>query len=587
MGAKMRGMQVLQGISVGPGVAIAKAFVLEREGHFCPIRRTLSETELEGEIRAFREAVSRTGQDFQRARERVDDKLGSGHGAIFDAYGLILRDPLLVEGTIEMARKNRVNLAYAFFRTFAEFAGAMESMDDEYLKERKVDIEGVGWQVLKNMAGDEKRSLKTVREPIVLLADDLSPADTADLPRVKIAGFVTVAGSRTSHTAIVAQALELPALVAVTGLRDVEVAGGTVIVDGLEGKLILDPDEATLASYRRAQRVSVQRRQDMRKLSRLPAETTDGHRVSLQANLELPLEVAAAQNGGAEGIGLFRTEFLFLNRERMPDEDEQFSWYVRVVRQMGARPVVIRTVDLGGDKLLALAGQVKEMNPFLGLRGIRMCLANQDLFRTQLKAILRASAHGQVHLMFPLISSVEELRQANSIVEDVKSELKSARVRFDPEIPVGVMIETPSAALVADQLAREAKFFSIGTNDLIQYAIAVDRGNQSTNYLYESLHPAVLRLTRMIINMAHTGQIKVAVCGELAAHPLAGMLLLGMGVDGFSVSPVSLFETRRRIRSVSFMDAREVAQEALTLPTAQAVRELVRSRLGGPETAAP
>ena len=574
-------MRVLKGIPVSPGVSIARPFVLEREGRFCPLRRTLNDAELAREVKMLQEAVAKTEKGFQESRARLEERLGQGHGAIFDAYLLMLRDPLLADSAIEMAKAQHVNVAFAFFRTRQGLAKTVASLNDPYLRERMADVEGVGWHVLKNLAGDDRRMLKAVKEGVVILADDLSPSDTVDLPRDKVMGFATVAGSRTSHTAIVAQALELPALVAVTDLRDVEVGEGAVILDGFEGKLFLEADQATLDYYRRQQRVALQRRQEIRKSRQLPAETTDGHRVGLLANIELPLEVAAAQNVGAEGIGLFRTEFLFLNRDRLPDEQEQYQWYQKVVRQMWPKPVVIRTLDLGGDKFVNQTGSVKEMNPFLGLRGIRMCLANRDMFRTQLRAILRASVHGEVHLMFPLVSSVEEFRQASAVVEEVKAELKAARIRFDQDLPVGVMIETPSAALVADQLAREARFFSVGTNDLIQYAIAVDRGNESTTYLYEVLHPAILRLVNMVINMAHAAQIKVTVCGELAAHPLAAVLLLGMGLDSFSVSPVSFFEAKRLVRRTSFVDAREVTQEALTMPTAEAVRELVKARLTG------
>ena len=573
-------MQILKGISVGPGVAIAPPFLLEREGRYCPLRRTLTDAEVEREIRQFREALSRTEKDIRRTRAHVTAKLGKGHGAILDAHLLILKDRLLVDATIDEARKQKVNVAYAFYNAVQKFSGLMADLEDKYLSERTTDIEDVGWQVLRNLIGGERRSLKSLKRQVIVLADDLTPAETAEIPRDRVAGFGTVAGSRTSHTAIVAQALELPALVAVTGLRDVAVGAGLVVLDGEEGVLILDPDEATLDHYRRRQKVSVQHRKDLQKLTELAPETPDGHRVRLLANLELPLEVQAARNAGAEGVGLFRTEFLFLNRETMPSEEVQYHWYRNIVRQMAPQPVVIRSLDLGGDKLAAHSGGVQEMIPFLGLRGVRMPLASRELFRTQLRAILRASVHGKVELMFPLVSSVEEFRQAARFVETVKSELKSERVKFDEKLPVGVMIETPSAALVADLLAREAAFFSIGSNDLIQYAIAVDRGNQSTNYLYEPLHPAILRLIRSTIEMAHAAGIRVTVCGEIAADPLAGVLLLGLNLDAFSVSPVSLSETKRIIRETSFADAKATAEEALTLPTAQAVKELVWSRLG-------
>jgi len=573
-------MKILKGIPVAPGVAIAPAFPLEHEGRHCPLRQTVSPADLEREIRQFHAALAQTAAGIERTRERVAEKLGKSSVAVLDAHLLILKDPMLVDATIETARTERVNVSYAFYKTVEKFAAIVASFGDEYLRERTNDVEDVGWQVLRNLTGGERRTLKSVREKVIVLAEDLTPAETADIPRDTVVGFATVTGSRTSHTAIVAQALEIPALVAVTELRNVSVGEGPVIVDAREGVLILDPDEATLNYYRRQQRVDDQRRKDLKKLTQLKPETPDGRRVSLMANLELPIEVGAALGNGAEGIGLFRTEFLFLNRDKNPDEEEQYAWYRKIVQQMAPRPVVIRTLDLGGDKAISQDAAAREMNPFLGLRGIRMCLADTELFRTQLRAILRASAHGKVEIMFPMISSVEEFRQAARVVEDAKAELKSERIKFAERVPVGAMIETPSAALVADLLAKEAAFFSIGSNDLIQYAIAVDRGNQAINYLYQPLHPAILRLIRMVIDMAHAGGIKVTVCGEVAADPLAGVLLLGLGLDTFSVSPVSLSETKRIIRATSFADAKAVAAEALTLPTAQAVKELVRSRLG-------
>ncbi len=573
-------MQILKGIAVAPGVAIARPFVLEQEGRSTPLRQNVTPAEHELDVRQFREALAATESGIRKTKARLEGKLGLGHGAILEAHLQILKDPLLVEATIEEAKKHEANIAWAFDRTVKEFSRLIASVGDEYLRERSTDIEDVAWQVLRHMSGQDRRSLKDVKERVIVLADDLSPSETSDIPRDRVVGFATIAGSRTSHTAIFAQALELPALVAVTGLRDARVSDVTVILDGLEGQLILDPDPATLERYKRLQRVADQRRKDMKAIAKLPAQTPDGHKVELLANLELPIEAEAALNGGAEGIGLYRTEFLFLNRDKLPTEDEQFEWYRQVVSRMAPRPVVIRTLDLGGDKFLATQGEAKEMNPFLGLRGIRMCLANREVFRTQLRAILRASAHGTVEIMFPMISSVEEFRQAVRCVEEAKSELKSDGIKFRDAIPVGAMIETPSAAIVSDLLAKEAAFFSIGSNDLIQYAIAVDRGNQSTTYLYEPLHPAILRLIKTVIDSAHAERIRVTVCGEIAADPLSGVLLLGLGLDAFSVSPVSLAQTKRLIRSLPRAEAKALAIEALALPTAQAVKELVRGRLG-------
>jgi len=573
-------MQILKGIPVASGVAIAPPFLLERKGVFCPLRRTLSDAEVDRDVALFKEAIARTAVGIRRTKERLERRAGKGHGAILDAHLMILKDPLFVGETIEESRREHVNVSWAFYQTMQKFAQLVASVGDAYLRDRTNDIEDVGWQVLRNMTGSEKRNLHNLKEPVIVIADELTPSETSDIPRERVVGFATLAGSRTSHTAIIAQALEIPALVGVAGLRDVAVGEGQVILDGGEGVLILDPDEATLEEYRRRQRVSVQRRKDLRKIAVLKTETSDGHAVSLLANLELPVEAPAALKSGAEGVGLFRTEFLFLNRDTIPDEEEQFHWYRKVVQQMAPRPVVIRTLDVGGDKFLKSAGEAREMNPFLGLRGIRLSLAHRDLFRAQLRAILRASEYGKVEVMFPLISSVEEFRQARAAFDDATVELKSEKVKFDEGILVGAMIETPSAAIVADLLAKEAKFFSIGSNDLIQYAIAVDRGNQSASYLYQPLHPAILRLVRMVIDMAHAAGIKVTVCGEIAADPLAGALLVGLGVDALSVSPVSLIEAKRLIRSTSYAEAKAIAQEALTLPTAQTVREVVLSRMG-------
>jgi len=573
-------MKILKGIPVASGIAIAMPFVLESEGRSVPLRQTVTGADLEKEIKSFYEAIEKARENILRSRDKLEATLGKGHGAIFEAHLMILKDPLLVESTIEEARASKVKVGYAFARNVQKLSQTIAGLRDPYLQERFKDIEDVGWQVMTYLTGRERRSLKNIKDKVIVLAEDISPAETADMPKGRIMGFATITGSRTSHTAIVAQALELPALVGVKELRDIIVGEKPIILDAVEGVLIVDPDDATLAYYKRQQVIAEQRTIELRKMKTLTAETPDGHRVRLMVNLELPLEVAAAVSTGAEGIGLYRTEFMFLNRTDLPNEEEQYKWYSQVVKAMGQRVVVIRTVDLGGDKFLSEESEMPEMNPFLGLRGIRMSLAHQDMFRTQLRAILRTGALGKVHLMFPMISSVEEFRKARVCVDEVKAELRAAHIKFDEKMPVGAMIETPAAALVADKLAREADFFSIGSNDLIQYSIAVDRGNPGTNHLYEPLHPAILRLIQMTINMAHAAQIPVSVCGEIAADPFAAVLLLGLGLDTFSVSPVSYNESKRIIRSITFVEARELALEAVTLATAQAVKELVRGRVG-------
>jgi phosphotransferase system enzyme I (PtsI) len=449
------------------------------------------------------------------------------------------------------------------------------------MRDRYVDIRDVGRRVIKNLEGSGVASLADLDQAVVVVAHELTPSDTAQMDLTKVKGFATDVGGRTSHTAIMARTLELPAVVGLEQASRRIKDGDWCILDGGNGVLIVNPDKDQLALYRQRQRAIAAQEQLLRRLRRLPAETLDGVKVGLAANIELPEEARSAMARGAEGIGLFRTEFLFLNRNNLPTEEEQFAAYRLVCKISQPHSVIIRTLDLGGDKFLSHLGLAPEMNPFLGLRAIRLCLAHPHIFKVQLRAILRASHYGKIRIMFPLISGVEELRKVLAILKEVRQDLQKRQIPFDPDMEVGAMVEVPSAALTADILAKEVDFFSIGTNDLIQYTMAVDRANERMAYLYDPLHPAILRTLHQVIRAAHQEKIWVGLCGEMAGDPLFTLVLLGMGLDEFSTSAVSIPEVKKVIRSVRFDRARMMAEHALTLPTSEEVRQYLSQSMAG------
>ncbi len=569
---------MLKGIGVSPGVAIGKAFLWGRE-RLSPPRREISEGEVAGELARFERALARTTEEIIQIRKKIAQEIDGEHAHILDAHLLVLEDVLLIEETMRRVEQEKVNVEYVFSDVLEQLARRFETMDDEYLRERASDVRDIGRRVLRNLLGRKRKDLSDLDKEVIVVAYDLSPSDTALMHKEKVIGFVTDVGGKTSHTAIMARALEIPAIV---GLKDISARVNRtdqLIVDGTNGVVIINPDEETLNRYRKEEvEIKVVERK-LAELKDLPAETRDGHRVELVANLEIPEEIPSLLAHGAAGIGLYRTEFFYLNRSGLPTEDEHYQAYKSVAEQMSPHSVIIRTLDLGGDKFTSQLEIPREMNPFMGWRAIRFCLERPDIFKVQLRAILRASTHGNLKVMYPMISGIEELKRANQVLEEVKEELRKKGIPFAEDLEVGVMIETPSAAMTADILAKEVKFFSIGTNDLIQYSLAVDRVNEKIAYLYEPTHPAVLRLIEGVIEAGHREGIWVGICGEMAAEPALVLILLGMGLDEFSMSAVALPEIKKIIRTVTLKEAKKLVKQVLTLSTAEEVEECARKKL--------
>jgi len=569
---------MLRGIAASPGVAIGKVFCLGRE-HFRIKKKFITKKEIPGELSRLEEIVAKTKGEILKTKREATQKISPKETRIFDAHLLILEDPYLRELVVNRVTKDRFNLEYALRQTGADVIDKFKSIGDEYLKSRVEDIQDVGTRLLRNLLGRERDALDRLEEEVIVIAHDLSPSDTVQMHKERVIGIATDIGGRTSHTAIMARSLEIPAVV---GLKDITARvqdEDRIIIDGDRGVVWVNPGEATLRRYQIAQARRRAQAKELEGLRERAPKTLDGHRVRLTANIELPLEVSYVKEHGAIGIGLYRTEFLYLNRSTLPSEEEQYLAYQLVASQMVPNSVVIRTLDIGGDKFLSQLNLAPEMNPFLGLRAIRLCLHNVDLFKTQLGAILRASKQRNLKIMYPMISGIEELRAANQVLREVKSELKDKGVSFDEHIPVGAMIEIPSAALAADELAKEVDFFSIGTNDLIQYFVAVDRVNERVAYLYEPLNPTVLRLVKSIIDAGHRAGIWVSLCGEMASDPLAVLVLLGLGLDEFSIGAISIPQVKNTIRSVTFEAAKRLADGALSLSTAKEVERFIRRRV--------
>ncbi len=566
------------GIAASPGIGLGPVFRFERDE--LAVRDTLLApgTE-EAELARFRAALDSSREDLHRIRDSIAAELGDFEARIYDAHLLLLEDPELMRAVEHGVRVEHRGAAGVFRATMGQVSARLESAQDEYLRERHVDILDVTRRVLRALLGAVPRALAELKEPSIVVAHDLGPSEVAVLRPDKVLAFVTEVGGRTSHGAIVARGRGIPAVVSVRGIMAQVQSGTIAAVDGYTGVIELEPDAACEQQYRsRSHRIDEERR----KLARLrdePAETSDGRRIELGANIEQPGEVEVALQCGADSIGLFRTEFFYMGRPELPTEEEQAVAYRSVATRMAPRPVLFRTMDLGGDKVASYLGMTHETNPFLGWRGIRFALHHPEVFRAQLRAIYRASAHGRVRMMFPMVASEGELLRALELCAQARAELDHAGAAYDPALEIGLMIETPSAVWMADVLARHASFFSIGTNDLVQYTLAMDRDNERLSYLYEPLEPAVLRSIAHTVAAAHAAGRWVGLCGEMAGDPRIAVLLVGLGVDELSMSPYDLPRVKAAIRSVRHEQARAVAAAALECPSATAVKALMREHV--------
>jgi len=570
-------MKVLRGIPASGGVAMGKGYFLSRALP-SSVQSGVPRDKVEEETAAFLRAVARSKEQIRAIREGVKDH-SSEHYQILSVHLALLEDSMLVDQTVRLIRENQYKADWAFNKVLQNLLETFHRIEDQYLRERGHDLRQIGHRVLENLAGRPVDSIASIREPVVVVAHDLSPADTAQILKSPVLGFATDVGSRTSHTAITARSLGIPAVVGVERVTDEYGESDDVILDGEEGIVILRPTPEVVREYAEKRKAYMLRIRELARFARLPTVTRDGRTLRLHANIEFPEEADAAQRSGAEGIGLYRTEFLFLNRKDLPSEEEHYQTYRRVAEKFARHPVTIRTMDLGGDKFASQIELADEMNPAMGLRAIRFCLKEKEIFKQQIRAILRASAHGTVRIMFPMISGVGELRQALAVVEEAKAELRKRRVAFNKEIPVGIMVEIPSAAMVADLLAREADFFSIGTNDLIQYALAIDRVNEHVSYLYEPLHPAILRLIRRIVDGAHDARIPVSMCGEMAGEPFFAYVLLGLGLDELSMNATSIPRVKRILRKSVAYEAKEFTGGLLLHTTAAEIGKILRKKL--------
>jgi len=557
------GERVFKGVPVSAGICQGKALVLHKAQTQVP-HYEVAEADLPHQVQRFQHALVLTRHQIHEVQHKVSQALDAHDASIFDAHLMVLDDPTLIDSVTGLIHSKKINVEAAFQEFVQKYTALLSAIDDSYLRERVADMRDVTSRIMNNLLGNQQhRALQELTEPCVLIADDLSPSEVAVMNRRLVLGFATDDGSKTSHTAIMARSLQLPAVV---GLKDasVKIKNGTqILLDGYNGSVVINPCDQTLFDYGQMVQRQAGMEEELRTLQTLEAVTLDGQKITLSANIEQSGDVAAVKEFGADGVGLFRTEFLFLNRDTLPNEDEQYEAYRKVAAALKPATIIVRTLDLGGDKSLAHLQIPVEMNPFLGWRAIRYCLEERDVFRAQLRAILRASAEGNIKIMYPMISSHNELDQANAFVELYKKELRAEKIPFDENIEIGAMIEIPSAAISADMLASRVKFFSIGTNDLIQYALAVDRLNDRIAHLYDPTHPAVLRLIKWTADAATRHKIWCGVCGEMAGDPYMTPLLLGLGVRELSMAPPLLPRVKFLIRSLEMKDALELANFAL------------------------
>jgi len=565
---------IYRGTPASPGVAIGRAFLLNRETVEVKEEK-IPEREVQKEILKFKRALDETKKELSKIKEKVAKRIDPDHAKIFDAQIMILEDDFINESVIERMKQTRNNAEFVYKNVIDQTTQTLSASTDEYLKERILDINTVASRLIYNLLGIKHLTLQSIDSPVILIARNLSPADVVHMKKESILGFATDAGGGTSHVALLAKSMEIPAVVGLKNLFDQVQSDQSVILDGTRGELLICPDEETLKEFEKRRKFIIKKTVELSELKLLPAETRDQRKIELSANIELPQDTASALEYGAEGIGLFRTEYLYLAQSDLPTEEEQYQAYQEVANKVYPKPVILRTFDLGGDKFDGHTGTLYETNPFLGWRAIRACLDLPEFFKIQLRAMLKASAKKNIKIMFPMISEAQELKKAKALLEEAKDELRKKRIPFDENVEVGIMVEIPSAALSADALAKESDFFSIGTNDLIQYTVAVDRGNERIAHLYQGLHPGVLKLIKQTIDAGHRNGIWVGLCGEMGGDPLATILLVGMGVDELSTSAMAIPEIKKIIRSITFEEAQELAQKVLNLSTIDEIKKVL------------
>ncbi|WP_286867743.1 phosphoenolpyruvate-protein phosphotransferase PtsI [Pantoea sp. UBA5035] len=559
---------MISGILASPGIAFGKALLLI-EDEIVINRKKISDDQVDQEVKRFLDGRAQAAQQLEAIRVKAGETFGEEKAAIFEGHIMLLEDEELEQEIIDLIKKDHASADAAAYSVIDGQAKALEELDDEYLKERAADVRDIGKRLLQNILGLHIVDLSAIQDESILVAKDLTPSETAQLNLKKVLGFITDLGGRTSHTSIMARSLELPAIVGTGNVTATVKNGDFLILDGVNNKVYVNPSESELEELKAVQTQYLSEKHELAKLKDLPAITLDGHQVEVCANIGTVRDVAGAERNGAEGVGLYRTEFLFMDRDSLPTEEEQFQAYKAVAEAVGSQAVIVRTMDIGGDKDLPYMNLPKEENPFLGWRAIRIAMDRKEILHAQLRAILRASAFGKLRIMFPMIISVEEVRILKAELETLKAQLREEGKAFDETIEVGIMVETPASAVIARHLAKEVDFFSIGTNDLTQYTLAVDRGNDLISHLYNPMTPSVLNLIKQVIDASHAEGKWTGMCGELAGDERATLLLLGMGLDEFSMSAISIPGIKKIIRNTNFEDAKALAEQALAQPTAE------------------
>ncbi len=567
-----------KGVPASPGIVIAEAKVITPRVRHTQDKGGAS-VDTNKETKRLEAAVEKTKMEILKIKEKVVYDIGNSEAEIFNAYLLLLDDAMFIGKAKEFIRNKKVKAEYAMSMVLKDYTEFFDNISDSYLKEKSRDISGLVDKVLNNLAEISAKEQIKLREKYIVVARDLSPTDTAEMDKNKVLGFATETGGATSHTAIVARSLEIPAVVGVRDITSCVDTGDILVLDGEKGVVAVNPSQKILRAYQEERKKYVKKQKALKKLKRLETMTKDRHKIFLGANIEFPEEVGAAISNSAEEIGLFRSEFIYINKMNLPSEKEQFSAYKSVVEKMSPKSVTIRTLDVGGDKFLPYFKISPEKNPYLGLRAIRLSLSELNIFKDQLRAILRASAFGKVKILFPMISVFEEITAAKKILDEVKKDLKGKRIPFDEGVKTGAMIEVPSAAIISEHIAGKVDFLSIGTNDLIQYTLAVDRGNESVSKYYDAFNPAVLKLIQTTIDNAHNNNIPVSVCGEMAGAPPLAVLLTGMGIDGLSVSPASVLSVKKVIRSINFKDAINLAKKTAGMKKSSDIKGFIMTRL--------